>query len=47
MEQKFPSADDWKQVLSQIPIETVEFDENGNYDDEKHPEFHDWMKNYN
>ena len=36
---------DWNQVLNRTPEETIAFDENGNYDIKKYPEFHDWMIN--
>lgn len=42
---KLPSALDWAKLVDQIPEERVEFDENGHYDPEKSPEFHDWMVN--
>ncbi|USS88507.1 AbrB family transcriptional regulator [Fructilactobacillus hinvesii] len=45
MNSKFPNLSDWQKLLSQIPIETVEFDDNGHYNAEKHPDFHDWMEN--
>lgn len=35
----------WDQILNNTPVENVEFDKNGHYDLEKHPEFHDWMIN--
>ena len=33
------------QLLKNFPVEDIEIDENGHYDPEKHPEFHDWMVN--
>lgn len=43
--QKVPTDDDWAKIIKQIPSERIEFDEDGHYDPEKHPEFHDWMVN--
>ena len=41
---KIPTAD-WAELLKNFPVEDIEIDENGHYDPEKHPEFHDWMVN--
>lgn len=40
-----PTEKEWEELADKIPSETVEIDENGNYDKEKSPNFHDWMTN--
>lgn len=42
---KLPTAIDWKELVEQIPVEDVEIDEDGHYDQKKSPDFHDWMVN--
>lgn len=42
---KILTAEDWVELLKNYPVEDIEIDENGHYDPEKHPEFHDWMVN--
>lgn len=42
---KLPTALDWSNLIKDIPVEDVEFDDKGNYDPKKSPEFHDWMVN--
>lgn len=42
---KVPTALDWQDIIKDIPNEDVEFDESGNYDPIKAPNFHDWMVN--
>ncbi|USS92957.1 AbrB family transcriptional regulator [Fructilactobacillus ixorae] len=45
MDSNVPNEADWQKLLNRIPIENVEFDENGHYDAEKHPDFQDGMEN--
>lgn len=40
---KLPSALDWSHLIADIPIEVVDVDDEGNYDPEKAPRFHEWM----
>ena len=40
---KLPSALDWSNLIADIPIEVVDVDDEGNYDPEKAPRFHEWM----
>ncbi|MDU4240712.1 AbrB/MazE/SpoVT family DNA-binding domain-containing protein [Limosilactobacillus fermentum] len=42
---KLPTALDWSDLVKQYPVEDVDIDENGHYDPEKSPDFHDWMVN--
>ena len=42
---KLPTALDWANLVKQIPVEDVKIDENGYFDPEKSPDFHDWMIN--
>lgn len=42
---KLPTKLDWDKVISDIPVEVVDIDENGHYNPEKSPDFHDWMAN--
>lgn len=42
---KLPTALDWADLVKQIPVEEVEFDENGHYDPKQAPDYHDWMVN--
>ncbi len=42
---KLPTALDWSDLVKQYPVEDVGIDENGHYDPEKAPGFHDWMVN--
>ena len=42
---KLPTALDWSNLVKQIPVEDVKIDENGYFDPEKSPDFHDWMIN--
>ena len=42
---KLPTALDWANLVKQIPVENVKIDENGYFDPEKSPDFHDWMIN--
>lgn len=47
----FDSAEDgleylyWDNLFADYPTEVVNIDENGKYDKEKSPKFHDWMVN--
>lgn len=43
--QKLPTSLDWAEVIKDIPVENVDIDEDGHYDAEKSPNFHDWMVN--
>ncbi|COI26850.1 transcriptional regulator%2C AbrB family [Streptococcus pneumoniae] len=40
-----PTQDDWAELLRDWPIEHVKMDENGKYNPDDYPEFHDWMVN--
>lgn len=40
-----PTDKEWKEMTDKIPSETVEISEDGKYDKEKSPKFHDWMVN--
>ena len=40
---KLPSALDWSHLIADIPIEVVDVDDEGNYEPEKAPRFHEWM----
>ena len=40
---KLPSALDWSHLIADIPNEVVDVDDEGNYDHEKAPSFHEWM----
>lgn len=40
---KLPTALDWRDLIADIPSETVDITEDGQYDPEKAPNFHDWM----
>lgn len=40
---KLPSALDWSHLIADIPNEVVDVDDEGNYDPEKAPRFHEWM----
>ena len=42
---KLPTALDWANLVKQIPVEDVKIGENGYFDPEKSPDFHDWMIN--
>ena len=42
---KLPTALDWAKLVEQIPVEDVKIGENGYFDPEKSPDFHDWMIN--
>ncbi len=42
--QVLPAADEWADLFKDIPVEEVDVDENGHYDPEKSPNFHDWMQ---
>ena len=42
---KLPTALDWANLVKQIPVEDVKIGENGYFDSEKSPDFHDWMIN--
>jgi len=42
---KLPTSLEWSNLISDIPTEVVDFDDNGNYDKERSPNFHDWMVN--
>ncbi|MDR0200246.1 MAG: AbrB/MazE/SpoVT family DNA-binding domain-containing protein [Streptococcaceae bacterium] len=42
--EKLPDALDWEKILEGIPFEQVDIDENGHYDPEKSPNFHEWME---
>lgn len=42
---KMPTANDWKKITSKIAVEKVKLDENGHYDLQKAPSFHEWMVN--
>lgn len=33
----------WNDILEKMPSEKVDIDENGHYDPEKSPHFHEWM----
>lgn len=37
--------DSWYDIIKNTPSEKVVFDQNGNYDPKKSPNFHDWMVN--
>lgn len=41
---KAPTVEDWDKVTANIPVEHIEFDENGHYDPKKHPEFDEWVR---
>lgn len=40
---KVPTEEEWAKLIKKIPVETIELDEHGHYDQKKHPDFHDWM----
>ena len=42
---KIPSRLDWSNLIDHTPIETVHIGEDGSYDEEQSPHFHDWMVN--
>lgn len=42
---KLSREEAWEKLIKDIPVETIELDEHGHYDPEKHPEFHDWVIN--
>lgn len=41
---KVPTLEDWDKITANIPVEHIEFDENGHYDPKKHPEFDEWVR---
>lgn len=43
--EKEPTKSDWDNLFANYPTEVVDIDENGKYDKEKSPNFHDWMVN--
>ena len=42
---KIPSRLDWSNLIDHLPRETVHMREDGSYDEEQSPHFHDWMVN--
>ena len=42
---KLPTANDWADLIKDIPVENVDIDQNGHYDTKKSPHFHEWMVN--
>lgn len=40
---KLPTALDWHNLITTIPNEKVDVDQNGHYNPEKASHFHDWM----
>lgn len=42
---KLPTANDWADLIKDIPVENVDIDQNGHYDAKKSPHFHEWMVN--
>lgn len=42
---KLPTELEWQDLIKDIPVETVDIDQNGHYDPKKAPDFHDWMIN--
>lgn len=41
---KVPTLEDWDKITANIPVEHIEFDENGHYDPKKHSEFDEWVR---
>lgn len=39
-----PTADEWRELFKNVPVEDVDVDEHGHYDPEKSPQFHEWMR---
>lgn len=37
------TLEEWEKLTANIPVEHIEFDENGHYDPKKHPEFDEWV----
>lgn len=42
---KVPTEEEWAKLIKKIPVETIELDEHGHYDQKKHSDFHDCMVN--
>lgn len=38
-----PTADDWAELIKDIPTERVTLDQNGHYDAKQSPNFDEWM----
>ncbi|MEX0381010.1 AbrB family transcriptional regulator [Leuconostoc sp. MS02] len=44
-EETMPIIDEWASLYSKIPTEVVALDEKRQYNQEKSPDFHDWLIN--